>query len=634
MFLARLLAILGQVSAAKQAVLLGVTQGESGEDVRPLLVWPAGVDQGGTQVAPVASDDDVQRRLDVLSAARAAAESRQTRVFGFDADDQMYDAGQKGYMIGVCVPTPEDEPIRHVVTMLIEQRTQQALQTTLALVEVIAGYTHHHAAAQALRQLRASSVALDLAARLIAAINHAPRFKGACLQLVNDLSRQLHLDRVALGWVKGLGEESGVVRCIAMSDTEDLDRRMELVRRLETAMDECLDQQQAVLHPSPPEKGDGADVLLSQAITHAHRELASGDARLRVASVPLRIGDRVVGVLTVESADEASPLSAEVVEWLQSSMDLVTPVLEVRRSDDRALPVRAMVSARRAGAWVVGPRHTLWKLAGLVVIALAIAVTFVQVPYRIEAPFELMARQQRVISAPYDGVIERLGEGIRKGERVTQGQVLAEMRTTELRLAMHQAMSQRLQAQTKLDDALQSGKAGDAELARTEVAAADAQIDLLNHRIEHASLRSPIDGVIVDGDLENRIGSTVQLGDALFVVARLDDLVAVAKVDDRDVSYVREGAHGALARKSDPAERIPIEVERIVPMAMPESGHNAFEVRAAIALDRVDQERAAAVVASLRPGMEGLVKIDTGDRTIAWILSRRIRDAVRLWMWW
>ena len=80
----------------------------------------------------------------------------------------------------------------------------------------------------------------------------------------------------------------------------DFDHLMQ-IQKLEAAMDECIDQEQALLYPPPPPQGDAeADVLLAQAITHAHRELAASDARLKVVSLPLRDGDRVVGAISIE----------------------------------------------------------------------------------------------------------------------------------------------------------------------------------------------------------------------------------------------------------------------------------------------------------------------------------------------
>jgi hypothetical protein len=66
-------------------------------------------------------------------------------------------------------------------------------------------------------------------------------------------------------------------------------------------------------------------------------------------------------------------------------------------------------------------------------------------------------------------------------------------------------------------------------------------------------------------------------------------------------------------------------VERIVPLASPDQDRrNAFEVRA-----RLDQ-----TAGWMRPGMEGLVKFNTGKRTLLDIGTRRIRDTLRLWLWW
>lgn len=634
-YLSRLLAVLAQVASARQVVLWatgGPVEGDADlVEPRVLLVWPPTADGPGEEAV-----EDVH---EVRRAAGQGAQSRSTRVFGLEADETFYsDETRKGFVIALPVPgsIPAEGAARETITLLLDARSTQALQTTLALVEVVAGYVHVHRAQQALGRLKAQSAALDLATRLIASINQAKGYRGAMLQLCNDLTRQLGLDRAAVGWVRGIGADSGRLRVVAMSDTEHIDHRMTMVRKIESAMDECYDQAQAVLHPPPPETGEGAevDVVLAQAIAHAHRDLASSDARLRCASVPLRVGDEVVGVLTVEAGGDESVLGVRLVEWLQATMDLVAPVLSVRRSDSRMLPLRAVDSLARAGAWVVGPKHTVWKLAGLAVMALALVVVFVRVPYKVEATAELRPREQRIVSAPFDGVIERLGEGIDKGVRVEQGQVLAHLRTTEQALAGEQARTKMIQAQTRADAALRQGKAAEAQQAQAEVDAARAQLELYEHRIAQATIRAPIAGVIVDGDLKAKLGSTISLGDPLFVVAQLDSLEAITQVDDRDISFVSAGTRGALARKSRPGERIPVVIERVVPQATPADGKNTFEARAGIDWDALSPEEADAVLASLRPGMEGLVKYDTGDRTIAWVLSRRIRDTLEVWLWW
>ncbi len=627
-FLAKLTAVVGQVSGARQAVLYGVENPSGAEaelDPRALLIWTptGGIEPPG---------QEIDNGHDVLNATRAAASSGQTRVYGLEPTDGIYEDQNQGYVVAACVPqqgAASNAPTQ-VISLVLENRSKQALQTTLALIEVLLGYSYGHALAQALRRTQSSTASLDLATRLIGSINQAPGFKGAAIQLANDLSRQLSLDRVAIGWIKGVGQTSGVIRVVAISDTEQLDRRMDMVRAIEGAMDECLDQEQAVMHPAPDER---EDVMLSQAITHEHRKLASSDASLRVASVPLRDGDDVIGVITVERAGDESPLDPRIIEWVQASMDLVTPVLKVRRSDDRMLATRAWRSTLKAGSWAVGPKHTVWKLVGILVLALLLVVTFVQLPYKVDAPFELQAKTSRVISAPFAGVIERLGEGIAKGARVKEGDLLIQMRTTEVGLALEQAIAQQTQAQARADAAMEAGDTFERTQAKAEIEGLVARIEQLNYNLERAEIRAPIDGVVVDGELERRIGSTIELGEPMMVVAQLDKLEFVGRVDDRDISYVEQGMAGALARKSRPGERIPISVDRVVPLGRPEDGSNVFEIRGSIDFDAMDPELAQEFRASLRPGMEGTAKLDTGEKSIAWILSRRIRDTLRMWMW-
>ncbi len=632
-FLARLLAVLGQVSGARQAVLFAIDagQGESqtGPEPRPMLAWPT---------PDGAGDPALERPEELKTAARSAAESGQIRAFGLDQEDTFYDGSSgQGYIVSVPVQGGPPGPgaseaatpaagARGVITLLLEARSKQALQTTMALIEVLAGYIHAHAARQQLRRTRSAGAALDLAGRMIAAVNLAGGFRGSALQLCNDLSRQLKVDRVALGWVRGVGE-SGAVRVSALSDTEHIDRRLAMVQKIEAAMDECLDQEQAVVYPVPPEKGEGADVVLAQAITHAHRELASADAKLKVASLPLRCevdGDqRVVGVVTIESTADG-PIDSATIELLQATLDLVAPALRLRRSDDRNLALRAWASTLRAGQWLVGPRHTAWKLAGLLALALAAVVTFVQVPYRISAPVELLPRERRVLSAPFDGVIASLPKGMEAGREVKAGDVVVELDTIELRLGAQDARDQILQSEKEADNYRRQGKLSDAQQAEARAAQYQARLDLAEYRIAQARVRAPIDGVIVEGDLRDKVGAAVKLGDALFVIASVSDLAVVARVGDRDISYIREGGTGSIATKADPARAHPVTIERIVPQAQAREGRNAFEVWA-----RLD-----APSESLLPRMEGLAKLDVGDRTLLWIGTRRVRDALRLWLWW
>lgn len=658
LFMLRLVSVLGQVSGARQAVLhlLGGQRDESpaGPEPRAALVWPFPPDlvdeQGRMSLPPEALIDPakvneatIERIQDAKSAARSAASSRQAMVYEFENADLMYDSnGSRGHLIAVPINAgmPQESsqlPLAGVVTLLVDGRSRQALQTTLALVEVLAGYVYSHSAQQALKRVRASSASMDLAARLLSSVNQTPNFKGCCFQFVNDLSRHVGADRVAMGWVNGSGSNVSArrgagggrrnVRVIALSDTENLDRRMAMVQKLEAAMEECLDQDQTILYPAPPASGPGADAVLSSAITHAHRELAASDAKLRVATFPLRVGDsqgdRTVGVLLIESTGDGR-IDASGVELVQATLDLVSPVLAVRHSDDRIIALRTWDWLLRTAAWAVGPKHTVWKAAGVAVMLATLFAVFFHTTYRFGAPLELQPRERRTISAPFDGTIARLGEGVEPGRAVEAGQMLLEFDTTERRLSALETQAQISQYEKEADEQLKKGGLSEAQQAAAKAEQARAKFLLLDYEIGRAKVTAPMNGTVTSGDLKDKVGAAVKLGDKLFEIADLSSMIVITRVDDTDISMVELGQTGEMSPKSDPSLTIPFTVEQIVPLSTATAGQNTFEVHCKL----------ASTPAWFRPGMEGHAKFNGPRKSIAWIGTRRILDTLRVWLWW
>lgn len=661
-FVVRLLACLTQVSGARQGVLLVIDRsagevseggvsgaGAGAAEPRAISVWPP-----ASTHAAGAGELQIESVADVKSAALGASETQQIRVYGLEEQSGFYEAGSgRGFVVGVPVnlapvgagggdSAAESVAPKLVITLLIESRSRQAMQTTLALIEVLAGYVHGHRARQQYRRSRAAAAALDLSSKLLAAVNYAQSFKGAALQLCNDVARQLGADRVALGWVHGVGE-SGAVRVEALSDTEHIDRRLAMIQKIEAAMDECLDQEQPVVYPPPPpasatgsegsgDAADQGDAVLAMAITHAHKGLASHDARLKVLSVPLRcevqgpegLEGRVLGVMTIETTDQAR-IDAAGVEVLQATLDLIAPAMRLRRSDDRALATRAWASTVRSGKWAVGPKHTVWKLLGLVGMVGLVLASVVPVTYRVSAPLTLEPREMRTVAAPFDGQIKALGAGVEAGRVVKKGDVLLTLDTTELELRALEARSQVQQA-LKRADALraQGNKLGEAQQAEAEADQARAKLDLMNYQIERSKIVAPIDGTIIEGQLKDRVGSSIRQGDPLYRVASLDEMVARARVDDSDVGYLTIGGKGALATRADPKREYGFEIEQIVPLAQARDGKNAFEVRV----------RPVDGVGSVKSGTEGIGKFEAGRHSLVWIASRRVLDALRLKLWW
>ena len=72
-----------------------------------------------------------------------------------------------------------------------------------------------------------------------------------------------------------------------------------------------------------------------------------------------------------------------------------------------------------------------------------------------------------------------------------------------------------------------------------------------------------------------------------------------------------------------PHDALPMVVEKITPVSVIEEGRNYFRVEAS----------AKGGVDKLRPGMEGVGKIQIEQRKLIWIWTHKIVHWLRMWVW-
>jgi hypothetical protein len=119
------------------------------------------------------------------------------------------------------------------------------------------------------------------------------------------------------------------------------------------------------------------------------------------------------------------------------------------------------------------------------------------------------------------------------------------------------------------------------------------------------------------------LGSPVEKGKTLFELAPLDAYRVIIHVGERDVPYVSVKQHGILALEGTPGDPLPLSLTKITPVTVAEEGRNSFRVEA----------RLTELGRQLRPGMEGVAKIETGQRLIVWIWTRSVLEWLRLTAW-
>lgn len=442
---------------------------------------------------------------------------------------------------------------------------------------------------------------------LLATVLQEERFVGAATAVATEFATLLHCERVSVGIRKGPHTQ---VR--ALSHTANFNKKSSLVRALGSAMDEAVDQQETLVLP----RSEQALPLIIQ----SHEGLMGQHGSKAVCTIPLSDAGRMIGALTLERADDQA-FSDREVRLCEHAATLLGPVLEGKRREDRWIGVKLWDSLREFAGHLIGPGHLALKSAALALLALVPLLFFATGEYRLTAPAVLEGTVQRAITAPIDGYIA--SAQVRAGDLVSEGQALASLEDKDLRLEKVQWESEREKSMREYSKALAERDRARVRILGAQIEQAQSRIALLSEQLGRTHMSAPFAGMVVSGDLSQSLGAPVSRGDVLFEIAPLDSYRVMLKVDERDVSQVRIGQTGALALAGLPGEPLSVQIEKITPVAVAEAGQNLFRVEAAL---RSSSD-------ALRPGMQGVAKIDVEQRNLFWIWTHQLFYWIRLWWW-
>lgn len=442
---------------------------------------------------------------------------------------------------------------------------------------------------------------------LLCAINKPTRFMRAAMAFCNELAAQWQCERVSIGLIRGR-----FVRLKAMSHCEHISRKMQLVQDIESAMEECFDQDTEVSFPTHPDA-----TVIAKAASH----LSQKHGPSALLCVPLHLEDAAEAVVIFERPI-TEPFDEKTVDAISLACRLSSVRLLNLRRQDRWFGARWLDAMGRALGYLFGVKHTWVKLATLLIFSGIVFLCVCKGMYRSKSSCVIEGTVRQSICAPFDGFIKTVNVDV--GDALTaQTTVLAELDTAELRLQLGSAQAERAGYLKQVAAYMRDRKMAEAQVAQADADKIQAQIELLEFYIDQAQLKAPIDGKLVAGDLKHQIGAPVKTGDILFEVTPLDTLRAEVLVSEDQILDIEAGQSGNLATVSFPDQRIPFVVERVNPMAEVVNNRNVFKVRVQLQETRD----------WLRPGMEGVAKIDIEKRRYVWIWTRKLVNWIRLKFW-
>lgn len=446
---------------------------------------------------------------------------------------------------------------------------------------------------------------LDLAAEIMQQQN----FYSACLTLVNGITTQWHLVHASVGWV-----DQHTIKIAAISHLDRFEQNSRQTQLIEKALMPALIQGHEIRWPQADNP-----VLDTQGMAAFAQQVGAE----RVVCLPIQDGQGITHLIVLLAFSAGSPPTPDL-NGLQLSLELVQP----RLSD---LWLRSLGPGRRLlhrlqgiSGKLFGPEYGLWKMAGVLIAALLLYAALGTWNYRVDASAQLNTEATRLVSAQFDGRIDQVY--VTAGELVKEGALLVSLDTRELKQQESELTAEIRKAETETDKFRADGRLAETEIAQARLEQSLAKLRRIEHYIEQADSKAPFEGVVVEGEKKELLGAPVKKGDKIFRLAKIEGLYMTLMVTERQMRFIRAGASGEVALLSHPDHDIPIRVNAVIPVAQVKGQEgNQFMITAELLQAPQDW---------WRPGMTGLARIDVGQKNIAWILTHRAIDNIRMILWW
>lgn len=434
------------------------------------------------------------------------------------------------------------------------------------------------------------------------------KFELAATEFLSRLAQTFDCERVSLGFVDG-----NEIKIAAISRFYQQVKPSALPE-LQAAMQEGVMQDVMITYPQPP--SDFPYIVL------AHAKLVQTNGLASAFTVPFGHEGRIVGAITLEKRHERH-MKSEQLASLSRLANQASPLLMLKWSLEQPLTARWGQSLKSLFTGNGGKSTSRIRIAVIGLAAAALAALFtVPVSHQIIGQARLEASVQRMISAPIDGYLKEVR--VRPGDRVQAQQLLAELNDETLRTEKRRLEAEAMQQENALVEAMVKTDRTEVVLRRAKLDEVIAQKDLVTQQLDRIQLVAPFDGVVINGDLTQLLGSPMKRGDVLFTLAEGTDFRVMVEVPERDISDIAVGQRGQLVLTALPAENFPIRVVRITPVAgVSADGQNIFEIEAAL---EGQSDR-------LVPGMKGAAKITAGDKPFGWKWAVRAWHAVSFIFW-
>lgn len=460
---------------------------------------------------------------------------------------------------------------------------------------------------------------MSAVSELVSLADAADDTRDACQMMADQIKRFLAVDQVLIGLCQPQG-----IRCtlVAVSEVASFHPHGQLAVSAEAVLQECLARGQAVCWPESGSQG--SETNLSEVNTSemhssggllAHQQFALAANIVGIASMPLRDANGRVCGAWMTTGKCGWVHSNEAIGFLEAASTPVSSSLSLLQRAQRGRVQKLIDSASR---WASEKRGRAVIFAALVMMIILCIPTH----YRAKCDCTVEPVTRRYVAAPFAGPLQKTF--VQPGDLVETGQLLARIDARELRMELSSTRAELHRAAKQHAGHLAILDSGESEVARFEVDQLKVRTQLLEHRERNVEIRSPIDGMVISGDLEDAQGMPLELGQMLFEISPLDSMIVEVNVAEDDFFYIRPGMPVSIRLDAFPLRRFEASVKRVHPRAELRQSANVFVAEVVLTDTPI----------GFRPGMQGTAKIKADRYPIAWNWFRRPLAALLTWLGW
>ena len=333
-------------------------------------------------------------------------------------------------------------------------------------------------------------------------------------------------------------------------------------------------------------------------------------------------------VLVAKNEDGLFPANAqELISWsggqFARALDAATHF--------QHLPLRPVVSGigRVVRAWKQSRRKKVlsFVVAPLVVL---VGIMAVPVPWKISADCVVMPVRRAIVVAETSGKVVKVE--VKEGEIVKEGQLLATLEDADYLTQLAVSRQQLLRWQVEAGKAQTLGSEADRKIAELGAAREIEAIRRLEYLRLRTELRSPLAGMVLTRNLQNREGEALEVGKSFCEIGCLNDYEIQLDIPQKNLGDLLAALDAGRKLQVDfilhPHPKTPLTAT----LAGPDNVSQMPELRktGSVFIARVPFPPDSPLEDVLKPGFTGKAKIFMGHRAFGWIVSRPFVNYLRI----